>query len=132
MAILERVYTIPFRKVFSKRHVRRGKYAMKEVRAFAEKHMKGTSVKIGTALSQFIMRDGIQKPPRRVKVTATRDDLGVVRVNLFGTKEALPGKAAKEQAPAGVEKGRSPSTEKPKTEAEKKAEKEAIKAEVKK
>jgi large subunit ribosomal protein L31e len=133
MALLERVYTVPLRKVFSKRHVRRGNYAIDELRAFALRHMKGTEVKFGASLSQYIFRDGIKKPPRRVKITAIRDDQGIVRINLFGAKAETVVKTAVKPAAkeAGAEKPVH-STEKPKTEAEVRAEKAAIKAEVKK
>ena len=139
MANLERVYTIPLKKVFLKRHVRRGKYAMDELRTFAMRHMKGAEVKIGTGLSRFILAHGIKHPPRFVKVTAIKDEAGVVRLNLFGERPAERAAEKKAEAPkaGGVERGEAPSKpahahEKPKSEAEKKAEKEVVKSEVKK
>lgn len=132
MANLERVYTIPLKNVFLKRHVRRGKYAIDELRAFAMRHMKAAEVKIGTGLSRFILASGIKHPPRFVKVTAIKDEAGVVRLNLFGEKPEERA-AVKLAEPAKAEEHKHEHAhEKPKSEAEQKAEKEAIKAEMKK
>ncbi|MFA6036080.1 MAG: hypothetical protein WC759_03925 [Candidatus Micrarchaeia archaeon] len=133
MANLERVYTIPLKKVFLKRHVRRGKYAIDELRAFGLRHMKAAEVKIGTGLSRFILAHGIKHPPRFVKVTAIKDEAGVAWLNLFGERPDDKLVAKKAEAPKKEEAHKHEhKAEKPLNEAEKKAAKEAIKAEVKK
>jgi len=135
MANLERVYTIPLRKVFLKRHVRRGKYAIDELRAFGLRHMKAAEVKIGTGLSRFILAHGIKHPPRKVKVTAIKDEAGVAWLNLFGERPDDRLAAKKAEAPKKEEAHKHEhehAYEKPKNEAERRAEKEAVKAEVKK
>jgi len=133
MADLERVYTVPLQDIFSKRRLRRGKYAISRLRAFAMRHMKAAEVKIGTGLSRFILSSGIKSPPRSVKVTATKDEAGRVWLNLFGEKPEEMAAEMKVEAPKKEDAHkREHAREKQKSEVEKKAEKEAIKAEMKK
>jgi len=85
MAILERTYTIPLRHEYLKAPMyRRAKKAVIALRAFVVKHMKSDDVLIGPKLNLKIWERGITNPPHHVKVTATKDDKGQVRVELFG------------------------------------------------
>ncbi|MDO8339455.1 MAG: 50S ribosomal protein L31e [Candidatus Burarchaeum sp.] len=141
MANLERVYTIPLGRVYSMRSVRRAKYAVREIRKFAMRHMKSTEVRIGTGLNERLLRDAMRSPPRKVKVTMVKDESGIVRVNLFGSRPD-DAKVAEKAKPAAGKKAEAKKEEKKAAEpveqkkilsdAEKKAEKEAVKAEMKK
>ena len=141
MANLERVYTIPLGRVYSMRSVRRAKYAVREIRAFAMRHMKSTEVRIGTGLNERLLRDAMRSPPRKVKVTMIKDESGIVRVNLFGArpddvKTAEKAKPAAKKAEAKKEEKAAEAEhathQKVLSEAERRAEKEAVKAEMKK
>ncbi len=101
---MERVYTIPLRKALRAPRTRRAKKAIKLVREFLERHMKG-EVKIGKSINESVWARGIQKPPGRIKVKAVKKD-GVIYAELLGTEIKLPGKKAekKEKAEGKAEK----------------------------
>ena len=100
---LERTYTVPLRSSF----LRAPKYnrtprAVRAIREFLARHMHAekTNIKIGVHLNNLIWAKGIRNPPSKVKLTATKDDEGVVKAELFGKKfeegpkqAPLPGKA---------------------------------------
>ncbi|MBI4153019.1 60S ribosomal protein L31 [Candidatus Woesearchaeota archaeon] len=114
---------------------KRAKKAMAAVRSFLQKHMKSEQVKLGSHLNMHVWKRGIKHPPHHVKVTAIKDDEGVVRAELFGhkpeekkeepkgkleelkekitgaAKEGIKGKVKKEEKTTGSEepkKSRSP------------------------
>lgn len=94
----ERVYTIPFRKAYTKSMRIRSRYAMYIVRNFLKTHMKTDKVLIGKNLNEAVWERGMKKPPRRVKVSAVKEG-NVVKVELFGHKyeefKAVPKKERK-------------------------------------
>lgn len=99
--LLERTYTIPLRKEFRKvPNWKQTNKAVSAVRAFLEKHMKSEDVRLGKALNDKLWERGIRNPPHKIKVTAKRDDKGLVRVELFGVslEEAKP-KEKKKKTP---------------------------------
>jgi large subunit ribosomal protein L31e len=82
---LERVYTISLSKVYSiGRHTVRARRAVKHIKSFAKRHMKTSEEDIvfGQDLNEHIWRNGIQKPPRKIKVKMFKDDKGKVTLNL--------------------------------------------------
>ncbi len=92
---MERVYTIPLRKALRAPRTRRAKKAIKLVREFLERHMKG-EVKIGKSINESVWARGIQKPPGRIKVKAVKKD-GVIYAELLGTEIKLPEKKAEKK-----------------------------------
>ncbi|MEM4328014.1 MAG: 50S ribosomal protein L31e, partial [Candidatus Woesearchaeota archaeon] len=83
--MLERSYIIPLRKEWIKApRYKRAKKAVSAVREFLMKHMKANDVKIGPQLNLAIWKRGIRNPPAKIKVSARKDEKGVVRVELFG------------------------------------------------
>ena len=83
--VLERMYTVPLRREYLKvPRYKRTQKASKALRLFLEKHMKSENVLIGKYLNAFLWKHGIRNPPHHVKVTATKDDKGVVRAELVG------------------------------------------------
>lgn len=87
MAELERIYTIPLRKQVQKSpEYKRAKKAMNTVKAFLSKHMKSDDIKIGQIINRELWKRGIKNPPHKIKVTAAKDDKGIVRAELFGHK----------------------------------------------
>lgn len=88
---LERVYNIPLRKSF--RHsvrMRKANKAVRAVKAFLEKHMKSSEVRLGQEINHYIWSRGIRKPPHHVKVFAFKDADGVVKAELEGHKWVEP------------------------------------------
>lgn len=82
-ALEERIFTIPLGDVHqSKPSYRRTNKAVAEVRAFLEKNMKSSEVKLDNKLNLLMWKKGISKPPRRVQVKATKDENGVVVAEL--------------------------------------------------
>jgi ribosomal protein L31E len=89
MANLERIYTIPLGDAYMRVRNKRGKRAVAFARAFALRHMKAASVKVSEGVNSLILRDGIQKPPRRIKVRIVKGDDGVAKIWLIGEEEKL-------------------------------------------
>ncbi len=97
----ERFYTIPLQKALVRPPKKRAPRAMQLIRAFVTKHMK-LEMKVSEEeeeeeLPQLIVDNGvnekvwgrgIEKPPRRIKVRATKDKDGNVTVYLAETAQA--------------------------------------------
>ena len=87
-SILERVYTIPLRKEYLKApNWKRTKKAVSAVREFMVRHMKSKNIKLGKEVNEKLWQHGIRNPPHHLKVTATKNEEGEVRVELFGIKK---------------------------------------------
>jgi|SRR3989338_7697199 len=111
----ERTYTIPLRKEFMKvPSWRRTEKAVKAAQEFLLKHFKAAEVKVGKEVNDFIWKHGIQNPPPKVKVTAAKDDKGVVHAELFGVKKKEPAaeKGAKKTTTKAVKSEKSAASEK--------------------
>ncbi|VVB57111.1 50S ribosomal protein L31e [uncultured archaeon] len=123
---LERIYTVPFGKAYEYLRTRRTRRAMKMLRAFLARHCKVDEdiIRISAGVNDAMWRDGMQKPPRRLKVRAVLED-GRLTAWMVGEQEAV--KKAADEKKAAEEK------RKKAAEAKKAAEKkEAPKAEEKK
>ncbi|MEM4633615.1 MAG: 50S ribosomal protein L31e [Candidatus Anstonellaceae archaeon] len=95
MATLERIYTIPLAEAYEYVRTKRAKRAVKLVRQFAIRHMKAEDAKISEGVNQRIFRDGIQKPPRRIKVRIVKGEDGIAKVWMIGEEEKLKAEAEK-------------------------------------
>jgi large subunit ribosomal protein L31e len=71
---MERIYTIPLRQVFESPKPRRANKAVRVVRYFLAKHMKATDVKIDASINEAIWEHNREKPPRKIKVKAVKED----------------------------------------------------------
>jgi large subunit ribosomal protein L31e len=81
--ILDRIYTIPLRKSMAAPHNARGKHAVELVKKFIVRHMKPDGGLIITqAVNQRIWEHGIKKPPKRIRIRATKNTEGFVTVAL--------------------------------------------------
>ena len=80
----EKVFTIPLRKAWRTTRKRRAKKAITIIKEFLERHMKG-EVKIGKSINESIWARGIQNPPRRVRIHATKDE-NIIFSELIGVE----------------------------------------------
>jgi large subunit ribosomal protein L31e len=83
--VVERLYTIPLGKAYEAVRKKRAKRAVNMVKAFIMRHMKlddEADLSIDTALNEHLWTRGIEKPPRRVRVRATKDRDGFVKIFL--------------------------------------------------
>ena len=89
----EKTYTIPLGKALIMPPRKRAPRAMHMIRAFIMKHMKiptraeedeeePPQLKITNELNERIWGKGIEKPPRKIRVRATKDKDGNVTVHL--------------------------------------------------
>lgn len=84
--VVERLYTIPLGKVYEAVRKKRAKRAVTMVRNFIMRHMKveeQAELSIDPQLNEYLWTRGIEKPPRRVRVRATKDRDGFVKVYLI-------------------------------------------------
>ena len=95
---LERTYTVPLRKEYMKvARWKRTNKAVVAMRQFVSKHMKSKDVKLGKELNDKIWNHGMKNPPHHVKITASKDDKGVVKAELFGIKKKEEKKDSKKK-----------------------------------
>ncbi|MCW4010152.1 MAG: 50S ribosomal protein L31e [Candidatus Bathyarchaeota archaeon] len=89
----EKTYTIPLSKALIMPPRKRSPRAMRILRAFVIKHMKIPSraeeedelpptLTIRPEVNEFVWGRGIEKPPRKIRVRATKDKEGNVTVHL--------------------------------------------------
>lgn len=65
---MERVYTIPLRKVKNVPRTIRAPRAIRFIREFMKRHMKAEEVKIDRSVNEKVWERGIQKIPPKIKV----------------------------------------------------------------
>lgn len=76
----ERIYTIPFRKVWATPRAKRSPRASRMLRDFVRRHMKTEDVEISNEVNEELWARGIKKPPREIKVRLVKDKEGRVIV----------------------------------------------------
>jgi len=91
----ERIYTVPLRRAWNVPAKKRAPKAMRMIKAFVQKHMKvgiepvdedeeeeGGRVIIKNEVNQKIWSQGIEKPPRKVRIRVAKDEEDNVTVFL--------------------------------------------------
>jgi len=79
----ERIYTVPLRKAYwTGSRLKRANRAVRILQKFVERHMKPEEILIQPEVNEKIWERGIQKPPRRIRIRATKNDENLVRVYL--------------------------------------------------
>jgi large subunit ribosomal protein L31e len=81
----EQIYTIPL-DTEGYPFYKKGNLAVKLIRAYLSRHMKvdEDKIKINAALNDNIWAHGIRKPPRKIRVKATRVEDGGVEADVVG------------------------------------------------
>ena len=74
----ERIYIIPLAKARRGPRNKRAKKAIRYLREFMERHFKPESLIISQEVNEAIWARGIQKPPRKIKIRATKNIDGLV------------------------------------------------------
>ena len=79
----ERIYTVPLRKAYwTGSRLRRANRSVRILREFVERHMKPEELLIQPEVNEQIWSRGMQKPPRRLRIRATKNADNLVRVYL--------------------------------------------------
>lgn len=79
----ERIYTVPLRKAYwTGSRLKRANRSVRILKEFVERHMKPEELLIQPEVNEIIWSRGIQKPPRRVRIRATKNADNLVRVYL--------------------------------------------------
>ncbi|MEA2070699.1 MAG: 50S ribosomal protein L31e [Asgard group archaeon] len=85
----ERIYTIPFYpKLKHSTRYKRAPRAIRIMKEFIFRHMKAVDVIIDPELNEYIWAQGIQKPPRKVRVRAIKAEDEIVELYLVKKKVA--------------------------------------------
>lgn len=74
----ERIYVIPLAKARRGPRNKWAKKAIRYLREFMERHFKPESLVISQEVNEKIWSRGIQKPPRKIKIRATKNIDGLV------------------------------------------------------
>jgi large subunit ribosomal protein L31e len=78
----ERIYIVPLAKARKGPRNKRAKKAIRYLREYMNRHFKPESLVITQEVNEAIWAQGIQKPPRKLKVRATKNIDGLVVVYL--------------------------------------------------
>ncbi|MBS7639341.1 MAG: 50S ribosomal protein L31e [Candidatus Bathyarchaeia archaeon] len=80
----ERVYTVPLSRAWIMPVTKRAPRAIRILKAFIKKHMKieEDSIVISNEVNERIWNRGIEKPPRKIRIRASKDKDGIVTVYL--------------------------------------------------
>lgn len=82
---LERLYTVPLSDAYNTVRKKRARRAVSILRAFVSRNMKSEIVLLSNKVNSFVWQYSIEKPPRRVKIRAIKQD-GKVNVYLQDEK----------------------------------------------
>ncbi len=88
MTTLERIYTIPLGDAYLVPRNKRGRRAVNLVRDFIAKHMKAKDerLSISMAINSYILKCGIEKPPRKIKIRVIKEDGETIKVYMSDEK----------------------------------------------
>lgn len=79
----ERIYTVPLRRAYwTGSRLDRANRSIRILREFVERHMKPEELLIQPEVNEQIWARGIQKPPRRLRIRATKNADNLVRIYL--------------------------------------------------
>ena len=78
----ERIYIVPLSKARKGPRNKRANKAIRYLKDFMDRHFKPESLVISQEVNEAIWARGIQKPPRKLKVRATKNIDGLVVVYL--------------------------------------------------
>lgn len=78
----ERIYTIPLSRAWISPRKKRAPKAIRMVRSFIQRHMKPEAIVVSNDVNERLWRRGIEKPPRRIRVRASKDKDGKVTLRL--------------------------------------------------
>ena len=81
-ALKEHIYIIPLREVKRSPRWKPGNTAIKDIRAFLERHMKSADVKLDRSINEKVWENGSGKPPRKIRVRAMKFEDGQVQAEL--------------------------------------------------
>ncbi len=70
----ERIYVVPLRNAKKKAAYRRAPTAMRELRAFLERHLKTDAFIIDESVNNKIWQRGIEHIPSRIRVKVTEEE----------------------------------------------------------
>ncbi len=87
----EKIFNVPLREAFDKPRTKRAKIATNIVRTFLIRHMKSENIKIGNSINKEIWKRGIQKPPRKIRIHAAKEE-NIVYAELLGVEIKTPSK----------------------------------------
>jgi len=87
----EKIFNIPLRDAFERPRTRRAKVATDIVRNFLVRHMKSENIKIGNSINEKIWKRGIQKPPRKIRIHALKEE-NIVYAELLDVEIKTPSK----------------------------------------
>ena len=99
---IERTYNIPLRREYLKvAGWKRTNKAVIALRQFLVKHMKSENIKLSKEVNEEMWKHGIKNPPHHIKVNASKDSEGVVKVDLFGKNTPEAGKKENKKVSSG-------------------------------
>ena len=83
MANEENIYVIPLKNAWRAPRKKRAKKAIRIIHEFVQRHFHVKYVRIDNEVNEFIWRHSIESPPRRVKVTISKEEEDLAEVKLF-------------------------------------------------
>jgi len=78
----EKIYTIPLSKAWISPKKKRAPHATRLVKNYIHRHMKPDALIISNEVNERIWRRGIEKPPKKIRVRAAKNEEGTVTLYL--------------------------------------------------
>jgi len=78
----ERIYTIPLRRAWISPRKKRAPRAVRIVKSFIQRHMKPEAIVVSNEVNERLWNRGIEKPPRKIRIRASKDKEGRVTLHL--------------------------------------------------
>ena len=85
----EKVFTIPLRGAYNEQRTKRSKVAINIVKDYLKRHMKSENIFIGDSINKQIWSRGIQKPPRKIRIHALKEN-GIVYAEVLDVEIKTP------------------------------------------
>ena len=77
------VYVIPLRDAWRVPRKKRSKKAIRIIHEYVQRHFHVKYVRISNDVNEYVWRDSIESPPRRIKVKITKTEEDLAEVELF-------------------------------------------------
>ena len=79
----ENVYVIPLKDAWRAPRKKRSKKAIRIIHEYVQRHFHVKYVRIGNDVNEYVWKNGIENPPRRIKVKIFKSEEDLAEVELF-------------------------------------------------
>jgi large subunit ribosomal protein L31e len=86
-SVEERIYIVPLSRARLVPRYKRAAKAVSLLRKFVQRHMKPEEILVDPSVNEAIWENGMANPPRKIRVRLSKDNDGIVTINLAEVEE---------------------------------------------